>query len=227
MKIKFGAIVTDGRGKLGGHVASKNRNGAYLRTKVTPSNPQTVAQSTARGILGSLSQSWGGLTDAERLAWNSAVDAWSKTDIFGDIKNPSGLNLYVKLNANLLAIAGSVITLPPAKVETPTAVLLSVDYITATGVMTFHMSDDSAIGSIALLRATPALSQGVSFVKSELRVIGYAPPALTTVTDTGSYEAKFGDVSTGANIFASVQFVMPNGQKTVEQKVKVQVNPAP
>jgi len=44
MKMKFGAIVVDGRGKIGGHVASKNRGGAYLRTKVTPSNPQTGYQ---------------------------------------------------------------------------------------------------------------------------------------------------------------------------------------
>ena len=58
MKLKFGAIVTDGRGKIGGHVASKNRSGAYLRTKVTPSNPNTVAQVQVRSILASLSQSW-------------------------------------------------------------------------------------------------------------------------------------------------------------------------
>ena len=39
MKIKFGSEVVDGRGKIGGHVYSKNKGGAYKRTKVTPSNP--------------------------------------------------------------------------------------------------------------------------------------------------------------------------------------------
>jgi hypothetical protein len=51
MKMKFGAIVTEGRGKIGGHVASKNKSGAYLRTKVTPVNRQSVAQSNVlRGM---------------------------------------------------------------------------------------------------------------------------------------------------------------------------------
>lgn len=93
MKIKFGALVTDGRGKLGGHVASKNRSGNYLRTKVTPSNPQTAAQQATRAVLGSLSTAWSGLTLAQRNSFNSAVGDWSGTNIFGDIKNPTGKNL--------------------------------------------------------------------------------------------------------------------------------------
>jgi len=58
MKIKFGAIVVAGSGKIGGHVASKNRGGAYLRTKVTPTNPNSPAQAGARALLASLSTGW-------------------------------------------------------------------------------------------------------------------------------------------------------------------------
>ena len=42
-KIKFGMMMTDASGKLGGQVFSKNRGGSYVRTKVTPTNPQTAA----------------------------------------------------------------------------------------------------------------------------------------------------------------------------------------
>jgi len=45
MKTLFGAIVVDGRGKLGGHVASKNRHGSYFRTKVSPSQ-------TSKSVIG-------------------------------------------------------------------------------------------------------------------------------------------------------------------------------
>lgn len=58
MKIKYGAGIVDGSGKLNGWVASKNRGGSYMRTKVTPLNPSTSAQQNARGILGSLSTQW-------------------------------------------------------------------------------------------------------------------------------------------------------------------------
>ena len=107
MKIKFGAIVVDGRGKIGGHVASKNRGGAYLRTKVTPTNPQTTFQSAVRNRLTAFSQGWRGLTQAQRDAWNAAVSNFSKTDVFGDIKQPTGLNLYVKLNSKFRSSIGS------------------------------------------------------------------------------------------------------------------------
>ena len=223
MKIKFGAIVTDGRGKIGGHVASKNRSGAYLRTKITPSNPQTSAQSTARSILSSASQNWRNLTDPQRLSWNNAVSDWSKSDIFGDIKNPTGLNLYVKLSANFANI-GEVAPLTPPPVGTsPTAGVLSAVLSVATGVLTINFSDDSADAMMAYVRATPPLSAGISFVKSELRVIGYRGVATDRVVLTGDYAAKFGTFTAGDNIHVSVQFIGLNGAKSIEQKIKASV----
>ena len=79
MKLKFGAIVTDGRGKIGGHVMSKNRGGAYMRTKVTPSNPRSTAQTTVRSHLTTLSQGWRGLSATAIAAWNSAVSSFTKS----------------------------------------------------------------------------------------------------------------------------------------------------
>ena len=43
-KVLFSALISDMRNKLNGSVFAKNRGGSYLRTKVTPVNPQTVAQ---------------------------------------------------------------------------------------------------------------------------------------------------------------------------------------
>ena len=223
MKLKFGAIVTDGRGKIGGHVASKNRSGAYLRTKVTPSNPNTVAQTQARGILASLSQGWGQLTDSQRKGWNEAVKEWGTTDIFGDIKNPSGINLFVKLNANLSSIGHPFLSDVPAKREVPQTIIVGATLSRATGSLEIYFSSNLADGYVALVRATPTLSAGVSFVKSQFRVIGYSEVTTDLVVLSGDYDAKFGTPSVGANIFVSVQFVLLNGQKTTEQKFKIQV----
>jgi len=115
-KIKFGMMMTDARGKLGGQVFSKNRGGSYVRTKVTPANPQTTAQVQARARLGQFSSGWSGLTEEERLAWNSAVSSYAKTDIFGDLRNPTGKNLYAKLNINLSLIGASPILKPTSPV---------------------------------------------------------------------------------------------------------------
>ena len=225
MKLKFGAIVTDGRGKIGGHVASKNRAGAYLRTKVTPSNPNTVAQAKARSILASLSQMWSQLTESQRSGWNGAVKEYSTTDIFGDIKNPSGINLFVKLNSNLISVGLPQVSDVPAKSEIPAVIVIEGVYKISTGTLSVYFNNVLADGYKALVRATPKLSAGVSFVKSQFRVIGYNDVLADKVTLIDFYTAKFGTVSAVDNIYVSVQFVSINGQKTTEQKVKLQIVP--
>ena len=113
MKMKWGALVVDGRGKIGGQVASKNRSGAYLRTKVTTVNPRSTSQISVRNRLAGLSQGWRGLSAANRAAWNGAVADFAKTNIFGDLVNPTGFNLYQRLNNNLLRIGESALSTPP------------------------------------------------------------------------------------------------------------------
>ena len=225
MKLKFGAIVTDGRGKIGGHVASKNRAGAYLRTKVTPSNPSTVAQMQARGILSSLSQQWSALLESQRLGWNEAVKEWGSTDIFGDIKKPSGINLFVKLNSNLISVGLPQVLDVPAKTEVPSVIAVHATYKISTDTVDITFDSLLADGYIALVRATPRLSAGVSFVKSEFRVIGYSSISVGILSMAGAYRNKFGAVSVGSNVYISVQLVSMNGQKTTEQKVKLEVIP--
>ena len=223
MKLKFGAIITDGRGKIGGHVASKNRAGAYLRTKVTPSNPNTVAQMQARSILASLSQAWQTLTESQRSGWNDAVKEWGTTDIFGDIKKPSGINLFVKLNANLISVGFPMLSDVPRKMEVPSVIITSGYLNISNDDIGFIFDSISANGIKALVRATPTLSNGVSFVKSQFRVIGNEEVFGTNLSIKNAYGAKFGVPLVGANVYANVQFVLPNGQKTTEQKVKLRV----
>ncbi len=217
MKIKFGAIVTDGRGKLGGHVASKNRGGSYLRTKVTPSNPQTAFQSAVRAALGNFSAAWSGLTSAARESFNGAVAQWSKTDIFGDIKNPTGKNLFTRLNINLANTGQADISVAPDKVE-----ILSIG---ATGAAfsiaaTTALLDDAvnAAGSVVLVSATPPQSAGTSFYKGKYRDIMFAAAGTAATLDFwDAYVARFGVPALGANIGVSVKQVASNGQTTTPQ----------
>lgn len=209
MKMKFGAIVVDGRGKIGGHVASKNRAGAYLRTKVTPVNPNTAYQAAVRNRLAQLSTAWAGLTAGQRLLWNNAVAAFKKTDVFGDIKNPTGFNLHQKLNNNLLRIGEAAITEPPLPVEIP-EIITGVLAATNAGVMTLTFTDDPSVAASEVeIEATPALSPGISFVKSEFRVIGNMPALVAHVADIAAlYTAKFGAIgAVGQKIFVRLKQV--------------------
>lgn len=206
MKIKFGSLMTDGRGKIGGHVASKNRGGAYLRTKVTPVNPQTSYQNVARARITDNSQDWRGLTQTQRNAWNAAVSNWQKTDIFGDLKTPSGLNLFVRLNSNITEANGTALTEPPL----PGAVVgpLTVTLTSAAGTPSFSVAwTGGAIPADTawIVRATPQVSPGKSFVKSLYRNLAVLPAADTTPTSLlTEYNARFGTLVAGQKIFIEV-----------------------
>lgn len=205
MKIKWGAIVADGRGKIGGHVASKNRAGAYLRTKVTPVNPSTASQAGARSRLSGLSTAWRSLTAAQRSAWNGAVASFSKTDIFGDVKVSTGFNLYQRLNNNLLVINESVISSPPLPTAVDSFATLSLAAADATVAesMTLTFTDAIAADMKVKVFATSPQSAGKNFVKSEYRLIDVLDDSDSSPANIlAAYQAKFGSVgAAGQKIF--------------------------
>ena len=135
MKIKWGALVTEGRGKLGGHVASKNKSGAIMRTKVTPVNPQTSAQASARSRLGGNSQAWSALSEEQRRSWNALAQETSKTNIFGDQYFPSGKNLFTSVNNNLVMVGEAQVSDAPIFTELPFIIDMSADVDTSAGVI--------------------------------------------------------------------------------------------
>lgn len=226
-KIKLSAIVSEMRGKLNGSVFSKNRGGAYLRTKVTPVNPQSLAQGLVRATLTALSQGWRGLTEAQRLAWNSAVSGFTSTDIFGDIKTPSGINLYNKLNLNLAAIGEAPINTPPVPVNVGYFDTLAIagDASASTLAATFTGIGLTADQTV-IVEATAGVSAGKSFVKSEYRQIGTFAGTATSPQALGvMYEAKFGDLVADKKVFVRLRVVDKNtgvsGQATAASTIVV------
>jgi hypothetical protein len=206
MKVKYGAIITEGRGKINGFVASRNRGGAYLRTKVTPVNPGTSFQSTVRSRLATNAQAWKGLTAAQRAAWNASVKDFAKTDIFGDLKNPSGFNLYCSLNNNLANAGQSLLTDPPVPAAVVNLTGLVLTAAKGTPALSLAADDDVDAGSTILVFGTPALSPGKSFAKPFYRQFSTLAASATTpfnlLTD---YQAKFGTIgSAGLKIFIKV-----------------------
>lgn len=217
MKAKFGMVVVAGSGKIGGHVASRNRAGAYFRTKVTPVNPQSTAQLAVRNRLGTRSQAWRGLTDTQRAAWNGAVSAFAKTDIFGDLKNPSGFNLYQAINNNLLTVGGAAISVPPQPGAVSTVTITSITPAAGTGLIPMVLSGAVPASTAVKVFATAPQSPGVSFVKSEYRLITTLPAATATPVALGAaYSTKFGSWLVGQKIFFKLVFVSTvSGQQSL------------
>lgn len=218
--IKFGMMMTDARGKLGGQVFTKTRSGATVRTKVTPANPQTTAQQAARSILGSLSSAWRGLEESDRLSWNAAVNDYSRTNIFGDSYLPSGKNLFVSLNGNLLNVGKTQLESAPTPAGVPSLLLTSATVDTnAEEIALSYTGSEPGVGFSKVIMATKPFSAGrYNFSGSYVKVAswdGTAEPLPAALYDF--YRDKFGVPSTGYKIAFKV-FVVNNatGEKSPE-----------
>lgn len=212
-KVKFGMFMTDARGKVGGHILSKNRGGSFVRTKVTPANPRTASQAQARARLANNSSAWSALTEAQRVKWNEAVVSYQKTDVFGDLRKPTGKNLFTGLNANLQLVNSSPIVAP----ENPVALIDPVELAFV----------DLSSGSIEIanfpevtdqkyvIMASPAMSPGTFNFSGKLKVIKVTPGTATTMDVATEYIAKFGAFIPGQKI-AIKMFVVSTvtGQKS-------------
>ena len=202
---------------------SKNRAGAYLRTKVTPVNPSTTDQASVRALFGAITQGWSALAAASIALWNAAVSDWATTDIFGDLKNPSGKNLYQRLNQVAQLYGYSALTTPPAKVAMPEDIVTAVAIDITAGDLSLTGAVSDANFKI-VLSGTPMLSAGTSFVKNKLR--GFDHQVSSTFNDANAYAAyvaKFGAPTAGSNVHIAVQYVTSTGQITPMQILKATV----
>lgn len=208
-KVKFSALIAEMRNKLNGSVFARNRGGAYLRTKVTPLNPQSAAQVAARNLLTQFSQSWRSLTQAQRDAWNAAVAQFSTTDVFGDVVNPTGATLYTRLNINIANAGGTAISTPPAPQGADA--LASLSLTAAESSDTFDISFGPSpvpANHTLVVESTPMLSPGISNANAQFRVIGSVAASGTSAADLfGEQVAKFGALVVGQKVFIRAKLI--------------------
>ena len=207
MKTKWGALMVDGRGKIGGQVASKNRSGSYMRNKVTPSNPNTAAQVAVRNMLSTASSAWSSLTNTQRAGWDGAVNDWVGTNVFGDVVKPTGKNLFTKLNINLMNIGGNMIADVPIKSSVPPLDIVSVEYDLSSSEITI-LNTQAVSGYEYLVSATAPQSAGTSFFRGKFRNIYHSPaPQNFSTVVWNAYVEKFGELTADSNVMFEIKLV--------------------
>ena len=108
--IKFGAIVTDMRGKLGGHVFQKGNKSLVMKTNRVPRRNISSFVIISQDKVNAVSAAWNVLTNTVKRQWTLLSFESVKKSKFGDTTVLSGRNLFVFLGNNLANTAQS---LPP------------------------------------------------------------------------------------------------------------------
>lgn len=226
-KIKFGLVVTDARGKAGGMVYSKNRSGAYLRTKVTPVNPNTQRQATVRNNLTQNSKAWSNiLSDGQRASYQALADNNPVTNIFGDTQILTGIALFGKINNVMRNLELPTLNDPPANLDvTGLASMLATASLATQAIDIAFTDTPLPAGHRLYIFATGNIAGGVNFFKPRLRYIGSSAAAEISPFDAGSlWVAKFGALALGAHFGIAIAVVNEvNGAITVALQQKVTV----
>lgn len=103
MRVRY-SVLADASGSFGGLVASHNRAGQYLRTRVRPTNPSSPAQVQVRTIFANLATAWATLTDAQRDAWATYAINVPITGVFGEPLVLTGHQMFIRSNAVRLQV---------------------------------------------------------------------------------------------------------------------------
>lgn len=101
MKIQFGSIVVDARGKLNGHVFKKTAFGNSISRLASPRNRfqwQTNPQLNRNALIMS---AWNNLTDFDKNIYNVFATANPFPNAFGVLRNIGGRAMFVKLTQML------------------------------------------------------------------------------------------------------------------------------
>lgn len=206
MLTKFGAIITDGRGKVGSFYIGRNHYGTFLAEWTVPANPQTFLQQLRRSAQAFLSNNWQNLSDSQQREWIAETASYPKTNSIGNVYTLTGQTLYISLNLNLWQIGQGFIDAPVTK-RVPGGLgtfTIAVDKVGVkfdiTPVIPFV---DAA--AFYIVFATTGLSTGIFVVTTKYRAFDAITPDGSAAYDLGvDYWTAFPFTNIGDKVFCKI-----------------------
>lgn len=222
--VKYGAIITDLKGSIGGHTFKGTAVTGVMQTKINRSasgkNGGKITKSDAGRIIRPLANTsqnatnWRTLSPADQASWTTAAPSFPFLNKYGQSYTPSGFQLYMSVNNQLLNIGQPVLAVAPA----PGPIADAPAFTCAVSISPpIEMYFDIMIpaGYLATLYAGPNQSFGRSYERGLMKAI-----AIFDVTDTFPmditplYNAIYGSFPSGSNIWMEVKITKADAGRT-------------
>lgn len=118
--VKYGGPIIQMSGSVAGNTHARNRYGNYIRAKTKPVNPNTPRQQGVRAAVAELVARWAQTLDAaQRAAWNLYADNVNMKNKLGETIHLSGFNHFIRSNAWLARLGGTIVDDGPVIFELP------------------------------------------------------------------------------------------------------------
>lgn len=228
VRLKFGAIITEMKGSLGGTVFQGGHPSPIARNKALLPN-STASQGkllranigAQKQIISALANAWRNISLVDQATWSAGAINFPFTDKFGNSYTASGYQVYMSLNTNLRLIGASTITVCPLPDVITDMGLLTFNWSTGPDTMEITPAVNPSGSELALIFAGWPQSQGRAFEKGRMKLLGNFTTGVGSGFDIkASYIGLYGSFPTAGRIFAQVVLVNNvNGQKGILRTV--------
>lgn len=208
--VKYGSIVTEIKGKIGGQSFQKGYGGKIMKNSQKAMVLKHIwAYRNSDKIKNSymvVSQSWRALTDDQRSAWNAAGSSFPAYNKFGDTYTPSGYQLFMKCNTFLEGAGLSLIDTPPIPPVYPPADALTFAEPTPA-LLRMQVPGGLSGGFILVIEATNMISAGARSSRGGYKIVKYATSLVASHVDfLTEYTAIYGVPVVGTRISVRVSY---------------------
>jgi hypothetical protein len=188
-------------GKLGLTVTYPSRNGLIRRSWVTPANPKTGDQLIVRSRLAMLASNYDSLTTAQQDAWIAVAATQQSRPTLGQSGPLTGLQLFIKQNANLLQVGEPLVQVPNTRPTFETNVVTGLELTNPGSVVAIKLVCAGTSDAFNLVWGCAPQKSGTRRPVS-WRYLGELPEVQTGKSViTTLYENKFGAPVAGERIF--------------------------
>lgn len=140
MKILFGSIVVDARGRLNGHVFKKTQFGNSISALALPKNKNQWMLNSALQRNVAILRGWSTLTLLAKQQWAAFANANPITNQFGVLRNISAKSMYVKCTHMYSYPEIGVVPVDVASNVNPPCEIIPLGVSATTGKITYETS---------------------------------------------------------------------------------------
>lgn len=231
--VKYGAIITDMKGKIGGTIFQGGpfgpvaKNGFYwgaIDDGAKLSHADAGKGLQRRVNLSRLATDWKNLTQADRDSWNTAAPNFPITNKYGVPVTASGFLVYMMLNLNLKNSDQAEIHTAPAPGVVQDCNAFTVSWLPGPGTLSI-VGLTQVVGFTNTIYATRTMREGSTPKQSDFKAIKVLAAGEVFPYDfTASYEDLYGSVITGGRIHVYITSTNNNtGQQGLRYGASVAV----
>lgn len=198
--IKFGAVIVDSRGSVGGTTFKNTRAGLVMQRKATPIRTLNHLTSINRSRLAELSKNWfKDLDVSQRDDWRALAAANPLPNTWGDEFPLSGIAFFIRTNLTLQTVGEAKIFDAPANQDVTALATLTLSVTAPNNAEIAFTATPTPADHVLLVNATLKLSPGVNNFTDKFFFLDHGGAGETSPFDLASAWADHvGDFKAGA-----------------------------